>query len=96
MTKRLTVTDEVSVGAWAEAAVVREAAQDRLRVLLAQAEIARLLGASVGQAYELAGTTERLTSILSAWRNGIRSTELDAIAIYPPGAHMRPRRRGKR
>ena len=38
------------------ATVVREAAQDRLRVLLAQAEIVRSLGASVRQAYELAGT----------------------------------------
>ncbi|MGH3190997.1 MAG: hypothetical protein ACRDOL_27885 [Streptosporangiaceae bacterium] len=40
-----------------KATVVREAAQDRLRVLLAQAEIVRSLGASVRQAYELAGTT---------------------------------------
>jgi hypothetical protein len=39
------------------AAVVREAAQDRLRVLLAQAEIVRSLGASVRQAYELANAT---------------------------------------
>jgi hypothetical protein len=39
-----------------KATVVREAAQDRLRVLLAQAEIVRSLGASVRQAYELAGT----------------------------------------
>jgi hypothetical protein len=39
-----------------KATVVREAAQDRLRVLLAQAEIVRSLGASVKQAYELAGT----------------------------------------
>jgi len=38
-----------------KATVVREAAQDRLRVLLAQAEIVRSLGASVRQAYELAG-----------------------------------------
>jgi hypothetical protein len=37
--------------------VVREAAQDRLRVLLAQAEIVRSLGASLRTAYELAGTT---------------------------------------
>jgi hypothetical protein len=37
--------------------VVREAAVDRLRVLLAQAEIVRSLGASVRQAYELAGTS---------------------------------------
>jgi hypothetical protein len=40
-----------------KATVVREAAQDRLRVLLAQAEIVRSLGASVRQAYEMAGTT---------------------------------------
>lgn len=40
-----------------KATVVREAAQDRLRVLLAQAEIVRSLGASVRQAYELAGTS---------------------------------------
>jgi hypothetical protein len=39
------------------ATVVREAAQDRLRVLLAQAEIVRSLGASVRQAYELAGVS---------------------------------------
>jgi len=39
-----------------KATVAREAAQDRLRVLLAQAEIVRSLGASVRQAYELAGT----------------------------------------
>jgi hypothetical protein len=39
-----------------KATVIREAAQDRLRVLLAQAEIVRSLGASVRQAYELAGT----------------------------------------
>lgn len=39
-----------------KATVVREAAQDRLRVLLAQAEIVRSLGASVRQAYDLAGT----------------------------------------
>jgi len=39
-----------------KATVVREAAQDRLRVLMAQAEIVRSLGASVRQAYELAGT----------------------------------------
>jgi hypothetical protein len=55
-------------GAWVEdqcadlkfaadkATVVREAAQDRLRVLLAQAEIVRSLGASVRQAYDMAGT----------------------------------------
>lgn len=40
-----------------KATVVREAAQDRLRVLLAQAEIVRSLGASVRTGYELAGTT---------------------------------------
>ncbi len=40
-----------------KATVVREAAQDRLRVLLAQAEIVRSLGASVRQAYELAGVS---------------------------------------
>jgi hypothetical protein len=39
-----------------KATVVREAAQDHLRTLLAQAEIVRSLGASVRQAYELAGT----------------------------------------
>jgi hypothetical protein len=39
-----------------KATVVREAAQDRLRVVLAQAEIVRSLGASVRQAYEMAGT----------------------------------------
>lgn len=38
-----------------KATVIREAAQDRLRVLLAQAEIVRSLGASVRQAYETAG-----------------------------------------
>jgi len=38
-----------------KATVVREAAQDRLRVLLAQAEIVRSLGASVRTAYEMAG-----------------------------------------
>jgi hypothetical protein len=40
-----------------KATVVREAAQDRLRVLLAQAEIVRSLGASVRQAYELTGVS---------------------------------------
>jgi hypothetical protein len=40
-----------------KATVVREAAVDHLRVLLAQAEIVRSLGASVRQAYELAGAT---------------------------------------
>lgn len=38
-----------------KATVVREAAQDRLRVLLAQAEIVRSLGASVRQAFDMAG-----------------------------------------
>ena len=38
-----------------KATVIREAAQDRLRVLLAQAEIVRSLGASVRTAYEMAG-----------------------------------------
>jgi hypothetical protein len=36
--------------------MVREAAQDRLGVLLAQAEIVRSLGASVRQVLEMAGT----------------------------------------
>ena len=40
-----------------KATVVREAAQDHLRTLLAQAEIVRSLGASVRQAYELAGVS---------------------------------------
>jgi hypothetical protein len=40
-----------------KATVVREAAQDHLRTLLAQAEIVRSLGARVRQAYELAGTS---------------------------------------
>jgi hypothetical protein len=40
-----------------KATVIREAAQDRLRVLLAQAEIVRSLGASVRAAYELAGVS---------------------------------------
>ena len=39
-----------------KATVIREAAVDRLRVLLAQAEIVRSLGASVRQAFEMAGT----------------------------------------
>jgi hypothetical protein len=39
-----------------KATVVREAGQDRLRVLLAQAEIVRSLGAGVRQAYEMAGS----------------------------------------
>jgi hypothetical protein len=38
-----------------KATVVREAAIDQLRVLLAQAEIVRSLGTSVRQAYEMAG-----------------------------------------
>jgi hypothetical protein len=37
------------------ATVSRETAQDHLRTLLAQAEIVRSLGASVRQAYEIAG-----------------------------------------
>jgi hypothetical protein len=41
--------------AYDKATVTREAAQDHLRVLMAQAEIVRSLGASVRQAYELAG-----------------------------------------
>jgi hypothetical protein len=40
-----------------KATVVREAAQDQLRVLLAQAEIVRSLGASVRQAYDMAGVS---------------------------------------
>ena len=40
-----------------KATVTREAAQDHLRVLMAQAEIVRSLGASVRQAYEMAGTS---------------------------------------
>lgn len=40
-----------------KATVTREAAQDHLRTLLAQAEIVRSLGASVRQAYEMAGTS---------------------------------------
>lgn len=39
-----------------KATVIREAAQDHLRVLLAQSEIVRSLGASVRQAYETAGS----------------------------------------
>jgi hypothetical protein len=42
-----------------KATVIREAAQDRLRVLLAQAEVVRSLGASVRQAYEMAGSGTR-------------------------------------
>ena len=38
-----------------KATVIREAAQDRLRVLLAQAEIVRSLGATVRQAFDMAG-----------------------------------------
>lgn len=37
------------------AVVKRESAQDHLRVLFAQAEVVRSLGASVRQSYELAG-----------------------------------------
>ena len=40
-----------------KATVIREAAQDRLRVLLAQAEIVRSLGASVRQAFDMAGAS---------------------------------------
>jgi hypothetical protein len=40
-----------------KAAVVREAAVDRLRVTLAQAGIVRSLGASVRQAFEMAGVS---------------------------------------
>lgn len=40
-----------------KATVVREAAQDRLRVLLAQAEIVRSLGASVRTVYDMAGVS---------------------------------------
>ena len=39
------------------AVVTRESAQDHLRVLRDQAEIVRSLGASVRQAYEMAGVT---------------------------------------
>jgi hypothetical protein len=42
--------------AYDRAVVARESAQDHLRVLRDQAEIVRSLGASVRQAYELAGT----------------------------------------
>jgi hypothetical protein len=41
-----------------KATVTREAAQDHLRTLLAQAEIVRSLGVSVRQAYELPGVAE--------------------------------------
>jgi len=40
-----------------KATVVREAAVDHLRVLVAQAEIVRSLGASVRQAFEMAGVS---------------------------------------
>jgi hypothetical protein len=40
-----------------KATVVREASQDHLRVLLAQAEIVRSLGASVRQAFDMAGSS---------------------------------------
>jgi hypothetical protein len=43
--------------AYDRAVVTRESAQDHLRVLRDQAEIVRSLGASVRQAYELAGAT---------------------------------------
>jgi len=42
--------------AYDRAVVARESAQDHLRVLRDQAEIVRSLGASVRQAYEMAGT----------------------------------------
>ena len=38
--------------------VTREAAQDHLRVLMAQAEVVRSLGASVRQAFDLAGRAD--------------------------------------
>jgi hypothetical protein len=41
--------------AYDKATVTREAAQDHMRVLMAQAEVVRSLSASVRQAYELAG-----------------------------------------
>ncbi len=52
------VDDQVSdlYFAYDRAAVARESAQDHLRVLRDQAEIVRSLGASVRQAYELAGS----------------------------------------
>jgi hypothetical protein len=43
--------------AYDRAVVARESAQDHLRVLRDQAQIVRSLGASVRQAYELAGAT---------------------------------------
>ena len=43
--------------AYDKATVARESAQDHLRVLRDQAEIVRSLGASVRQAYELAGVS---------------------------------------
>lgn len=51
------VDDQVSdlQFAYDKATVTRESAQDHLRVLRDQAEIVRSLGASVRQAYELAG-----------------------------------------
>lgn len=39
----------------AKATVVREAARDKLRTVLAQAEVCRSLSASVRAAYEMAG-----------------------------------------
>lgn len=44
--------------AYDKATVTRESAQDHLRVLMVQAEIVRSLGASVRQAYDLAGRGE--------------------------------------
>jgi hypothetical protein len=49
-----------------KATVVREAAQDRPRVLLAQAEVVRSLVASVRQAYELADIGDSADSIAQA------------------------------
>jgi hypothetical protein len=44
--------------AYDKATVTRESAQDHLRVLMVQAEVVRSLGASVRQAYDLAGRGE--------------------------------------
>lgn len=51
------VDDQVAALAfdYDKATVVRESAQDHLRTLREQAEIVRSLGASVRQAYEMAG-----------------------------------------
>lgn len=43
--------------AYDKAVIARESAQDHLRVLRDQAEIVRSLGASVRQAYEMAGSS---------------------------------------